>query len=328
MTPTDPKNWMKAEAERLGFCFIGFTTPDPIPEALDHLSAWLAEGFAGDQAYLSRADVLAKKRDPRLLLADVRSVVVLGVRIPTVDRSSQKYLVADFAHFADYHHTIAAAVEKLIAAFTAQFGSSSQWRVCVDSSPILERAYAVKAGLGWIGKSSMLIHPAVGSRTLLCAALTTAEFQPDEPFSGEYCGSCSRCVDACPTGCIDGGKRWIDASRCVSYLTIERKLALDPELAPKIGSRVFGCDVCTDVCPWNRRAASHPQQGGLLAEVPTPLPDDFDLTLTPEAFKKKYASSPILRRKLPRWVENLNNAAMCLKERSSHDEESELNRFG
>lgn len=286
------------------------------------MAAWLTEGFAGDQAYLSRADVLDKKRDPNILLPEAKSVIILGVRIPTVERTGQKYLVADFAHFADYHETISAAAESLIAAFEAQFRTASQWRICVDSSPILERAYAVKAGLGWIGKSSMLIHPAVGSRTLLCALLTTLEFQPDIPFSGDRCGSCRRCVDACPTGCIDGEKRWIDASRCVSYLTIERKMPLDPELIPKIGRRVFGCDACTDACPWNQRAGFSAEKRSLLAAVPTALPDDSDLTLTPESFKAKYASSPILRRKFPRWIENITNAAKYLQSRSVQAESS------
>lgn len=328
MTPVEVKQWIKAEADRLGFCFTGFTTPEPIPAALEHVEAWLGSGFAGDQAYLSRADLLAKRRDPNMLLPGVRSVIVLGTRIPSVDRSHQKYLVADFAHFADYHVTLTAALEKLIAAFGARFGTASEWRICVDSAPILERAYAVKAGLGWIGKNSMMIHPKMGSRTLLSAVLTTVEIEPDAPFMGERCGSCRRCIDACPTGCIDGEKRWIDARRCVSYLTIERKSELEPTLIAKIGARVFGCDACTDACPWNRRVRVPPESGWLLAAHPTPLPDDFDLGMTPEAFKAKYASSPILRRKYFRWLENLKNAQANVNERSFQGESFASTRSG
>ncbi len=313
MASNDRKNWIRAEAYSFGFSFTGFTTVEPLEAETVRYVDWLRRGCHGEMAYLERADAIAKRADPRALFPDGRSAIVFGVRIGVWPRPDRGYQVADFARYYDYHDTIPVRLNELFERYKRVFASELRWKICADSSPVFERALAVRAGLGWIGRSSMLIHPRFGSKTLLAVAFTDAAFEADAPFIGEWCGSCRRCVEACPMGCIDGEMREIDARRCISYLTIERKSSLEAELWERIGTRVFGCDVCTDVCPWNRSAmcleiTPAKTSSGILIPNGAAFPDERDFELTQATFKEKYCGSPILRRKLPRWLANLENA--------------------
>ena len=285
------KEQIKAEAERLGFCLCGFTTAEP-PEDFVRYTRWLSEGSAGTMNYLKREDTLAKRADPRLLLPDARSVCVLAVSMG-LKKGSGSYEVASYAHYIDYHEAILPMAEALISRIREITGDPDlSYRICIDSAPILERSLAVRAGLGWIGKSSMFIAPRWGSALFLCEILLSAELPPDEPFSGDRCGSCRRCVDACPTGCIDPETRTIRADRCTAYLTIEHKGDFTPEQAALIGCHLFGCDECLRACPHNARNTG-------ISPIPpaSAIPTPGDADLTEAEFKEKFRTSPVLRTK-------------------------------
>lgn len=306
MTSNEQKQWLESEAERLGFCLCGFASIEPFETEKKIYLDWLNSNAHGEMAYLARPDALEKRFDPRVLFPDGKSAIVLATPIPSFPRHA-RYVVADFARCVDYHETIPAAIETLIDGFQNRFACRVSYKICVDAAPVLERAFAVRAGLGWIGRSSMLIHPKFGSKMILAVVLTDLMLAFPASALPDRCGSCCRCADACPTGCIDGEKRTIDAQRCISYLTIERKSELDPESARMTGAHVFGCDICTDVCPWNQGRETSRQRTVLIGNDAA-IPDDADFGITPAEFKQKYASSPILRRKLPRWLKNLENA--------------------
>ena len=282
------KNKIKAEAEKLGFCLCGFTTAEPVAD-FSRYERWLEDDPAGTMGYLKRADTLAKRADPRLLLPEARSICVLAVPMELRFESSA-YEVASYAWYRDYHESITAMAEELLRGLS--LAEPFAYRVCVDSAPILERSLAVRAGLGWIGKSSMFISPQFGSALFLAEILLSLELPPDEPYEKDGCGSCLRCVESCPNGCIDPGSRTILASRCAAYLTIEHKGEFTEEQSRLVGTHFFGCDECLRACPWNRRGP-----------FPSPLPaagtvpECSDAELSDAEFKLKFKDSPVLRTK-------------------------------
>lgn len=306
MTSFDQKEWLKSEATRLGFCLCGFAAIEPFETEKRVYLDWLNTNAHGEMAYLARPDTLEKRFDPRVILPDGKSAIVLAAQIPSFKRDP-RFLVADFARCVDYHETIPPVIDQLIGNFQRRFDCQVSYKTCVDAAPVMERAFAVRAGLGWIGRSSMLIHPEFGSKMILTVVLTDLDFKNETPPVPDHCGKCRRCVDACPTGCIDGETRTIDARRCISYLTIERKSELDQDSARLVGTHIFGCDICTDVCPWNQQR-SPDQPKTVLVKNERAFPSDDDFAMDPAAFKQKYDSSPILRRKLLRWLKNLETA--------------------
>lgn len=306
MTSDEQKKWIEAEAKRLGFCLCGFASTEPFEAEKAIYLDWLNSDSHGEMGYLARPDALEKRFDPRVLFPTGESAIVFATQIPAFSRDG-RYIVADFARCVDYHETIPAVITQIFQRFQDQFNRSVGYKICVDAAPVLERAFAVRAGLGWIGRSSMLIHSEFGSKMILGVALTDLDFEISSRNVPDRCGTCRRCVEACPTGCIDGEKRTIDAQRCISYLTIERKTELDPDSARMVGTHVFGCDICTDVCPWNQGREKARERTVLIGNQ-LASPDETDFDITPEEFRQKYASSPILRRKLPRWLKNLENA--------------------
>ena len=281
---------IKAEAERLGFCLCGFTDAAP-PADFERYTRWLEEDSIGTMAYLRREDTLAKRADLRLLLEDVRSVCVLAVPM-AIFPQEPVYSVASYVHYLDYHDAIVPMAEQLAGKISELSPEAFSYRICVDSSPILERSLAVRAGLGWIGKSSMFISPRFGSALFLCELLLSLTIKPDEPLTRDGCGSCTRCVQACPNHCIDPETRTIRADRCAAYLTIEHKGEFTPEQSRLVGTHLFGCDDCLSVCPWNRR---NPGTSPLpLADV---LPGPADGDLSDAEFKEKFRNSPVFRTK-------------------------------
>ena len=284
------KQEIKAEAERLGFCLCGFTDAAPVSD-FDRYARWLEDDPVGTMKYLSREDALAKRADPHLLLPDARSIIVLAVPMG-LSASGGDYAVASYARYADYHETIPPMAEDLIRFIREITGTDFSSRICVDSTPILERSLAVRAGLGWIGKSSMFIAPGCGSALFLCEILLSLEIPPDEPYTRDGCGSCRRCADACPNGCIDPETRTIRADRCAAYLTIEHKGEFSEEQASLIGNHLFGCDECLRACPHNSQNSGN---SPLPPADVIPTPEDAELS---EAeFKIKFRNSPVLRTK-------------------------------
>lgn len=287
----DLKEQIKAEAARLGFCLCGFTGAEP-SEDFGRYTRWLADSPEGTMGYLKREDTLAKRADPRLLLPEIRSICVLAVPMG-LRKEAAPYKVAAYAHYIDYHDAIRPMAEELLRAIRQLSGREDlRSRVCIDSSPILERSLAVRAGLGWIGRSSMLVAPGLGSALFLCEILTDLEIEPDEPYTRDGCGSCRRCVDACPNSCIDPETRTIRADRCAAYLTIEHKGDFTPEQAVLVGDHLFGCDECLLACPHNARNTGI---SPLSPAEAVPVPEDGELS--DEAFREKFRTSPVLRTK-------------------------------
>ncbi|GMV03909.1 MAG: tRNA epoxyqueuosine(34) reductase QueG [Gemmatimonadota bacterium] len=266
---------VRARALELGFDLVGVTTPD----ASWHMDAyrdWLAAGRHGEMAYLARPDAVARREALEKTLAGVRSVVVVGHEYfqedpEGVPDDSSRGVIARYARGRDYHKvvkkrltTLGRWLEQEVAAASgpgasAEASGAVAWRAYVDTGPILERELARRAGLGWFGKNTMLIHPRKGSYFFLGVLLTDVELAPDEPFTADFCGSCTACLDACPTGALLGrdehGAPVLDANLCISYLTIEHRGAIPAGLRPAMGNRIYGCDVCQEVCPWNERFA-------------------------------------------------------------------------
>jgi epoxyqueuosine reductase len=244
---------IKDRALALGFDAVGITDASPIDsEDIERLRAWLASGRAGQMAYLHRN--FKKRVDPGALLEGARSVIVVALNYKlrddeaTASAADARFgTVAEYARFEDYHDFMRPLLHELAQAVREATGEEHRSKVCVDSVPLTERALAVRAGLGFIGKNHMFIHPTLGPQVFLGEVVTTASLVPDDPVAG-VCISCGRCVRMCPTGALEADGQF-DARKCISYLTIEHKGTIEPELAKKVGNRVFGCDQCVSVCP-------------------------------------------------------------------------------
>jgi epoxyqueuosine reductase len=302
---------IKNEAHRLGFAMVGVTTPDPPPH-LNAFQNWLASGRHGTMSYLNDP----RRADPRLVMPQCRSIVILAVQYPdpnlnnTPLQTSEKLpgqkhgYVAGYARGSDYHNVIPERVHHLVTYIESQIGKTLKYRFYTDTGPLLERDLAQRAGLGWIGKNTCLINPRLGSYFLLAEILLDLELESDLPFDSDHCGTCSRCIEACPTGCILSD-RMIDARICLSYLTIENKKEIPINLRKKLGNRVFGCDICQQVCPWNRFAGNEfdPAFRGQ-GDISSPILVD-DLALTPQEFNTKFKTNPVLRSKRRGYLRNI-----------------------
>jgi epoxyqueuosine reductase len=224
------------------------------------LRAWLDAGYHGDMVYLARPDAVARRLDPRRWAGDLKSALVVADFYPAeVEVAGEEPglgIIARYARGRDYHRVIKAKLRRVLRWLEAEVGRTlPAARACVDTSPVLERELARRAGLGWFGRNTMLIHPRRGSFFFLGVLLTELDLEPDTPFDADHCGTCTACLDACPTGALLGrdasGAPVMDARLCISYLTIEHRGAIPVELRPSIGNRVFGCDICQSVCPFN-----------------------------------------------------------------------------
>ncbi|MHB1157925.1 MAG: tRNA epoxyqueuosine(34) reductase QueG [Phycisphaerales bacterium] len=247
---------MKADihplAAHLGFALCGVCDAR-ISDYVDEFRGWIADGKHGEMAWL--ADHVEQRMDPRKLLPGARSIIVVADTIPLPQSaiSNQQSAIPRIARYAtvpDYHVTIKKRLHKLADALHAQYPAET-FRAAVDTAPILEREHAMRAGLGWVGKNTLLLNSFRGSHLLLGEIVTTLHIEPDTPQT-DHCGRCTRCVDACPTDAITPYS--VDATRCISYLTIEHRSLIDPRFHEAIGDWIFGCDICQEVCPFVQRA--------------------------------------------------------------------------
>lgn len=301
---------VKEEARRLGFHWVGVTTPEPPP----HLPAfyrWLDAGRHGEMGYLSTERARRRRADPHEILPECRSILMLGIRHhapASVDRPTASALTGQVAAYAwgdDYHDVLPPRMQALVDFLQAQVGGPVPNRWYTDTGPILERDLAERAGLGWIGKNTCLIDPQKGSYFFLAEILLGVELTPDAPFRTDHCGTCTRCLEACPTGCILPD-RTLDARRCISYLTIELKGPIPRDLRSQMGAWVFGCDVCQQVCPWNRRFAPDHGDPAFAPRPGLPHPElREEIRLTPEAFNRKFLGSPVKRPKRRGYLRNV-----------------------
>ena len=244
----------KAEAHHLGFDLVGLTSAEP-PGHLDVYRAWLEAGRLATMSYLAGERALTRRSDLRRILPGCTTVLVVGLRYPPPVRDGP---IAAYALGQDYHDVIPARLRTLVGWLEQQVGRSLPHRIYTDTGPLLERELGQRAGLGWIGKNTCLIHPRLGSTFLLGEILLSLSLPPDPPMVEDRCGRCTRCLEACPTACIRPD-RTLDAARCLSYLTIERRGDIPLPLRAAVGPWLFGCDVCQRVCPWNARFAAPPE---------------------------------------------------------------------
>jgi epoxyqueuosine reductase len=245
---------VKAKALELGFDLCGMAAAERHPRLL-RLADWIADGRAGDMTYLARS--VAERTDPARVLASARTVVSVACVYNSAPPSSGpcppgQATIAKYARGDDYHDVMGGRLRTLVRWMADEAGPGFEAFSSVDSGPVQERVFAEQAGLGWIGKNTCLINPRVGSWIVLGEVLTNRLFTLDRPGI-DQCGTCTRCLDACPTGALPA-PYVLDATRCLSYLTIEQRGPVEPSLRRAIGARLFGCDICQDVCPWNRRA--------------------------------------------------------------------------
>lgn len=282
---------LKGRALELGFDAVGVATLEPSDHAPE-LDRWLAAGHAGTMTYLHRQ--AEKRKHPARIMPGARVAVVTlsnyfhGSARPTAGK------VAQYAWSADYHDVLGRRLERLATAIR-EIVPGSQTRCYVDAGPVPERELAQRAGLGWIGKNMMLLHPEIGSFTFIGVVLTDAELTPDQPFETDRCGSCRACLDACPTEAFVA-PHVLDARRCISYLTIEHRGEFTDAERPLVGAWLFGCDVCQDVCPWNVKFARPTSDRELEVRRDVAEPDLIPLLAAdPEAFARRFSDTPFER---------------------------------
>jgi epoxyqueuosine reductase len=297
MQPQATGRLVKQLAHELGFDLVGLSRLAPIPRA-DFYRQWLDEGRSGCMAYLSSNQ--HSRADPRVLLPAARSAVVVALSYNQPHRQQPTGLQGSVAMYAwgrDYHQVITSKLHQLVGLLRQKLDTPFDSRTCVDTAPILEREIAAAAGLGWIGKNTLLIHPRLGSYLFLGVLLTSLELPADQS-TPDRCGTCRRCLDACPTRAFYQPYA-MDARRCISYLTIELRDAIPDQLRSAVGAWVFGCDVCQQVCPYNRKAppATEP------AFAAQPLTDRLDLCQLLSCDQRRYRQvvqgTAMARAKLP-----------------------------
>lgn len=289
-------------AREIGFDSCRVAACAPPPHA-DEFGDWLGAGESGEMHYMKRGE--EKRRDPQKVLAGARSIVVLALNYFQGEqmRRSQTAATGRIARYAwgdDYHDVIAAKLDK-IDNFLRGFGGTQ--KCYVDTGPVLERDHAASAGIGWHGKSTMLIDPKLGTWFFLAEVLTTLELPPDAPQQ-DRCGTCERCITACPTGAITSAHR-LDARRCISYLTIELKGSIPLEFRPLMGDRIFGCDDCLDACPWNRFAQVSRESAFAARRSTAGMALRDYLSLTDAEFRVLFRNSPIKRIKRRGFLRNV-----------------------
>ncbi|OMP78698.1 tRNA epoxyqueuosine(34) reductase QueG [[Flexibacter] sp. ATCC 35208] len=295
--------FIKAQAADLGFDHCGIARAVQLDDDARRLETWLNKGMHGNMKYMENH--FDKRIDPRKLVDNARSVITLLLNYyPSEQQVPDAPRISKYAYGKDYHEVIKAKLNTLLARMQETMGEVSG-RGFVDSAPVLERAWAQKSGLGWLGKNGNLIHKQAGSFFFIATLITDVELVYDNPV-GDYCGSCTKCLDACPTGALVA-PGVVDGSRCISYYTIELKELLIPEkMQGQFDNWMFGCDTCQDVCPWNR--FSKPNQ---TAEF-TPIPEILNFStkdweeLTEEEFRRIFKHSPMKRSKYAGIRRNLN----------------------
>lgn len=294
---------IKDEAKRLGFVFCGIAKAEFLEEEAPRLEKWLKGQMHGEMAYMENH--FDKRLDPRLLVDDAKSVISLGFNYYTADLQKDKSApkISRYAYGMDYHSVIKDKLRELLAYIQTEVGEVGG-RAFVDSAPVLDRAWARKSGLGWIGKNSNLISKEQGSFFFLCELIVDLPLAYDIVPTKDYCGTCTRCIDACPTEAIVS-PQVVDGSKCISYLTIELKNEIPTEFAGKMDNWMFGCDVCQDVCPWNRFSEPHQE------DAFNPHPELLQIEkreweeITEETFQRIFKKSAVKRAKFAGLTRNI-----------------------
>ncbi len=296
---------IKQEASRLGFMSCGIAVAEHMTEDAIRLEQWLKNGYQGNMQYMERHFDL--RTDPRKLVPGAKSVITLLLNyFPEEQQKADAPKIAKYAYGTDYHFVIREKLNEMLSFINDHIGKVDG-RGFVDSAPVLERSWAVRSGLGWVGKNGNVISRKAGSFFFIATLITDLYLLADAPFATDHCGTCTRCMDACPTQAIVSPTQ-VDGSKCISYLTIELKDALIPgEFHNKMEGWIFGCDICQDVCPWNR-FATHTKESAL-----TPIPEALNLSLKEwesmdeEMFNRTFKHSPLKRTK---WKGVMRNVGL------------------
>ncbi len=296
--------FIKEAANRLGFNYCGIARAVKLDDDARRLESWLNKGMHGKMQYME--NYFAQRTDPTLLVPGAKSVITLMMNYyPTQTQNTQAPKIAKYAYGNDYHDVIRNKLKELLALMKDEIGEI-HGRGFVDSAPVLERSWAVRSGLGWIGKNGNLLNKDSGSFFFIATLITEVALEYDDPFVKDYCGTCTRCIDSCPTEAILENKV-VDGSKCISYFTIELKDALLPDnMKGRFNNWMFGCDVCQDVCPWNR--FSKPSTEMQFAPIPAILSFTTQQweELTEESFRQIFKNSPLKRSKYAGIKRNLH----------------------
>lgn len=303
-------HWLKNRAHELGFSFVNIAQATELTEEAKQLEAWLNKGYHGNMGYMENH--FEKRIDPRLLVEDAKSVITLMYNYYTPEKQKDPLApkISMYAYGKDYHDVIRAKLNTILAEMQVQFGNTSTiiGRGFVDSAPVMERAWAKRAGLGWQGKHTLIINKGHGSFFFLATIIVNQEFVYDGPIK-DFCGTCTRCIDACPTKAISEKGYLLDSSRCISYLTIELKDAIPNDFKEQMDGWMFGCDVCQAVCPWNRFSKPHEEKEFLPHEDLLGMKQEDWLALEEKTFQKLFKGSAVKRTKfggLKRNIDYLN----------------------
>jgi epoxyqueuosine reductase len=296
--------FIKNEAHKLGFQFCGISKAGFLEEEATKLENWLKSGFHGEMSYMENH--FDKRLDPRKLVEGARSVISLSLNYFTDHKQedSNAPKISKYAYGTDYHFVIKDKLKHLMEAIKTEIGEVNG-RAFVDSAPVLDKVWAKKAGIGWIGKHSNLINKDIGSFFFLAELITDLELDYDENPTKDHCGTCTRCIDACPTEAIVA-PYMVDGSRCISYLTIELKNELPAEFKGKMENWMFGCDICQDVCPWNKFSVVNTEQNFSPQEDLLGLNEADWQELTEETFNKVFKNSAVKRTKYSGLKRNID----------------------
>ncbi len=337
MQETDLATAVKAHALDLEFDLVGIAALGPSAHA-GFYRKWLAEKRHGEMAYLARPDAVVRRLNPQEQLPELRTAIVVALNywVDDAHAGAQAGVIARYARGRDYHKVIKRKLIELLTRIERTAGQElPAARAYVDTGPVLERELAQRAGLGWFGRNTMLINPKRGSFFFLGVLLTELDLPADEPFLTDHCGTCNACVQACPTGALLGrdaqGAPVIDATRCISYLTIEQRGPIPRELRPLVGNRIFGCDICQDVCPWNGpKFVQLTREKSFTPRTTTTAPELLELMqLDAAAWPRFSAGSPIRRARRAGFLRNVaialgngrSQAAVPVLERALADRE-------
>jgi len=327
---------IKQKAQSMGFTLAAILPARP-SRHIGYYRAWLESGHHAQMAYLARPDAVVRRADLAQTVPEAKSVVVVvanyhtGHLPPAVLNDPARGIIASYAWGVDYHDLLTPKLRNLQAWIAAQLPGAVNGRAYIDTGPVLERELAQQAGLGFIGKNTCLIHPGMGSFMFLGEMILDAALPFDEPGeAGGTCGHCTRCLVACPTDALPA-PRVLNSNRCISYLTIENKGDIPPNLRPLMGNRIFGCDICQEVCPYNRRFALPTDEPAFRAALDSMAPPLLDLmALDDDGFRRRFKGSPIKRAKRRGFLRNVAVAlgnwgsaeAIPALRRASHDPEA------
>lgn len=286
--------WIKQRGQELGFSRVGIARAEELTEDGIKLSEWLNRGYQGEMSYME--NYFDKRTDPRLLVEGTKSIIVLTYNYHNPAKPlSDSYKISQYAYGKDYHHVMKKKLGELLSGINEEI-TPVNGRVFVDSAPVLERVWADRAGVGWRGKNTLLIHPQAGSYFFLGEIMIDVELAYDQPIH-DYCGTCRRCIDACPTDAIDQEGYLLDGSKCISYATIEKKGDLPESFEGRMEDWIFGCDICQEVCPWNRFSTPHEEPAFEPHHDLLLLSKEEWQEMSREKFQEIFRKSPVKRTK-------------------------------